>query len=275
MNAPVVVADLDGTLLHDAPVFEERALGARTLATVERLRAQGVRFAVATARPVSTGLSMVRALHADACIYLNGALVDLDPAHSDFASLTGTNHDADAHLRRIGFPSAKAAELCRTITEAVDDVEIGVVMDDVRYTNFDVTKYWTTQTWRFSDFTDIPDGTADKVIVFPKPGQEETLRGLIPDDFAIQVSEGSMWMLMEPRANKGYTTRLLCDAWGVDPDDAIAFGDDVIDIDMMELAGTGVAVANANPQVLAIADEVAPSNNEDGVAQWIERHLLH
>ncbi|MBM6687254.1 HAD hydrolase family protein, partial [Faecalicatena contorta] len=30
------------------------------------------------------------------------------------------------------------------------------------------------------------------------------------------------------------------------------------------------AVANANPQVLAVADEICPSNNEDGVAQWLE-----
>ena len=33
-------------------------------------------------------------------------------------------------------------------------------MDDVRYTNFDVTKYWKTQTWRYTDFDDVPDGTA-------------------------------------------------------------------------------------------------------------------
>lgn len=52
-----------------------------------------------------------------------------------------------------------------------------------------------------------------------------------------------------------------------------AFGDDLIDINMMSESGRGVAVANANPKVLSIADEICPPNNEDGVAQWIESQL--
>ena len=39
----------------------------------------------------------------------------------------------------------------------------------------------------------------------------------------------------------------LCDQWGIDAQQATAFGDDMVDIGMMNLSGTGVAVANANP----------------------------
>ena len=42
----------------------------------------------------------------------------------------------------------------------------------------------------------------------------------------------------------------------------------------MSESGRGVAVANANPKVLSVADEICPSNNEDGVAQWIEAQLV-
>ena len=52
-------------------------------------------------------------------------------------------------------------------------MEVGIVMDDVRYTNFDVTKYWKTQTWRYTDFDDVPDGTADKLILVPERGAVE------------------------------------------------------------------------------------------------------
>lgn len=276
MNRPVVIADLDGTMLHDAPTFEQRALSTYTIDTIDRLHRAGIRLAIATARPVSTGLSMVNQLHADACIYLNGALVDFDPAHSDFESLTGVNDHAAGHLHKIGFDSDKAAALCRRITESIDNVEIGIVMDDVRYTNFDVTKYWTTQTWRPSDFTDIPHGTADKIIIFPDSAEQaEAIRPLIPDDFTVHVSEGRMWMLMHPHANKEHAAQLLCRNWGVQPDDLVAFGDDIIDIGMMQLAGTGVAVSNADPTVLDIADAIAPSNNDDGVARWIDAHILN
>ena len=54
----------------------------------------------------------------------------------------------------------------------------------------------------------------------------------------------------------------------------VSFGDDLVDIAMLRKSGRGVAVANANPDVLNIADEICPSNNDDGVAQWIEDNLL-
>ena len=43
---------------------------------------------------------------------------------------------------------------------------------------------------------------------------------------------------------------------------------------MIETAGLGVAMANATPDVLAAADYVTASNNEDGVAKAIEKFVL-
>jgi len=53
----------------------------------------------------------------------------------------------------------------------------------------------------------------------------------------------------------------------------IAFGDDVNDVRMLKEAGLGVAVANAAPEVLAAADRVTASNDEDGVALVLEELL--
>lgn len=57
-------------------------------------------------------------------------------------------------------------------------------------------------------------------------------------------------------------------------EDITAFGDDRNDLDMMEIAGTAVAVANAIDEVKAIADYVTACNDEDGVAKYIETHIL-
>ena len=234
----------------------------------------GYRFAIATARPVSTGLAFADKLPADAVIYLNGALIDFRPAESDYALLTGERPAAEGHLLKIGFSSSRACEVCRFLLDEMPGLKLGIVMDDVRYTNFDVSMYWKTQTWRYTDFTDVPEGVADKLIIFPEPGQWDRLRALVPPDFDVHVSEGSMWMLMSPQANKEHAMRILCDRMDVPLTATAAFGDDLIDIAMMEESGLGVAVANANPKVLGIADEVCPANNDDGVAQWIESHLL-
>lgn len=279
MSAPgvrprLIVADLDGTLLHDGATFEQRWLSDRSVAAINRLHDAGYRFAIATARPVSTGLSLARRLPADAVIYLNGALIDFRPADSDYDLLTGARPAAPGHLLKIGFPSSRACDVCRSLLDAMPGLQLGIVMDDVRYTNFDVSVYWRTQTWRFTDFTNVPEGVADKLIIFPEPEQWDRLRTLVPPDFDVHVSEGAMWMLMSPQANKEHAMRVLCERLAVPPEATVSFGDDLIDIGMLRASGLGVAVANANPAVLDVAGAICPSNNEDGVAQWIESHLL-
>ena len=270
----LVVADLDGTLLHGADTFEGRYITTRSVDAVERMHRAGYLFAIATARPVSTGLAFAERLPVDAVVYLNGALIDFRPERSDRALLTGARPADPDHLVKIGFPSRRACDVCRMMLADMPDLQLGIVMDDVRYTNFDVSVHWKTQEWRYTDFTDVPDGVADKIIVFPRSDQEPRLRALVPDDFDVHVSEGLMWMLMSPESNKEHALAILCERLGVRRDQTVAFGDDVIDVAMMRAAGIGVAVANANPQALAAADEICPTNDEDGVAQWIETHLL-
>ena len=97
----LLVADLDGTLLHDAEVFEDRFITQRSIDTINRAHDAGMQFAIATARPVSTGLQFAEKLPVDAVIYLNGALIDFDPAHSDFDLLT-SGAVSYTHLRCAG-----------------------------------------------------------------------------------------------------------------------------------------------------------------------------
>lgn len=65
----------------------------------------------------------------------------------------------------------------------------------------------------------------------------------------------------------------LCKDLEIDRAEVIAFGDMPNDLPMLRFAGRAVAVANAHPDVLAAADEVTASNDEDGVARRIEALL--
>lgn len=270
----LLVADLDGTLLHDAPSFEERALSQWSTDVIHRVHEQGMKFAISTARPVSTGLPFAQKLPVDACIYLNGALIDTNPSASDYDLLTNVSEPTDDHLIKIGFSSKRACEVCLELLSMIPDLRIGIVMDDIRYTNFDVSIYWKTQTFRITDFHDVPTGTADKIIIFRQGDQWETLNANIPGDFESSISEGEMMMLMNPQANKEHSLQTLCARMGIDTDATASFGDDLIDIAMLQCSGRGVAVANAHPDVLRVADEICPANNDDGVAHWIQSHLL-
>ena len=62
----------------------------------------------------------------------------------------------------------------------------------------------------------------------------------------------------------------LCERLGVPAQDVVAFGDMPNDVPMLAWAGRAVAVANAHPAVKAVADEVTGSNDEDGVARWLD-----
>ncbi len=75
-------------------------------------------------------------------------------------------------------------------------------------------------------------------------------------------------------ATKERALALLCQAWSIAPAELLALGDAEADIGMLELAGVGVAVGNAQPEVQAIADWVAPPAAEGGVAAAVRRFVL-
>lgn len=74
-----------------------------------------------------------------------------------------------------------------------------------------------------------------------------------------------------PGVSKATALALLAADAGIGPADVVAFGDMPNDVPMLSWAGRGIAVANAHAQVLAVADEVTGSNDDDGVAQVLER----
>lgn len=74
--------------------------------------------------------------------------------------------------------------------------------------------------------------------------------------------------------HKGAALQFLGELLGISMDEVITFGDGSNDIKMLEMAGTGVAMANSVQKVLDIADITAMSNDEDGVARIIEQYVL-
>ncbi|MBD2847756.1 HAD family phosphatase [Paenibacillus sp. IB182496] len=88
----------------------------------------------------------------------------------------------------------------------------------------------------------------------------------IPDHYFLEFSH--------PRANKRDGLRLWCELTGIDPQEVLVFGDQINDVGLFELAGTRVAVEGAHPSLLDLADAIAESNDADGVARYVARHLL-
>ena len=75
------------------------------------------------------------------------------------------------------------------------------------------------------------------------------------------------------KAGKGKALLALAERLGIPREDTVAFGDGTNDREMLEMAGLGVAMANADPQLKAVANEIADTNNAAGVGKTIRRLL--
>ena len=76
-------------------------------------------------------------------------------------------------------------------------------------------------------------------------------------------------------ATKGGAAAFLSEKLCISPQEIIAFGDSENDYSMIKYAGTGVAMANAAPLLKKEADFIIGNNNGDGIARFLENHVLN
>jgi Cof subfamily protein (haloacid dehalogenase superfamily) len=111
-------------------------------------------------------------------------------------------------------------------------------------------------------------------------GDPEALDGLEVEmkarfDGRLYVSKSLPFFLefASPRVTKASGVAFVGELLGFTAGETVAFGDGENDVELLEWAGYGVAVANAHERVLAVADFVCPPASEEGVAQVIEAYL--
>ena len=80
--------------------------------------------------------------------------------------------------------------------------------------------------------------------------------------------------VLEPSVGKAEAVSFLQQRWGVGAAETLAIGDNWNDHEMLAGAGLGFVMGNADPDLCALGLPVLPSNDEDGVAVAIERHVL-
>ncbi len=90
----------------------------------------------------------------------------------------------------------------------------------------------------------------------------------------MQAGVPEMVEVLPPGGSKGAALKTLLNELSIPAENVLAIGDAENDIELLKLAGIGVAMGNASPVVKAAADYVTASNDEDGAAQAIERFVL-
>ncbi len=137
---------------------------------------------------------------------------------------------------------------------------------------------------RIRRIENLKHALAEKVIAFAVMGPKEDVASLskllaceypgLLENFLFEnpYSPGHWWLTIhDQRACKSKAVKTLAEMTGHDLGNLTVFGDHINDIKMLQLAGTGITVANAEPQVKAIADEIIGSNEDDAVVKYIRQ----
>ena len=116
-----------------------------------------------------------------------------------------------------------------------------------------------------------------KLVTIDDPDVLDGLEARMKERFAgrLYISKSLPFFLefASPEVTKASGLEFLSEHLGFTAERTVAFGDGENDVELLEWAGFGVAVANAHPRVLAVADWVCPSAAEEGVAQVMDALL--
>ncbi|HVV76069.1 MAG TPA: HAD family hydrolase [Mycobacteriales bacterium] len=261
MTFRVVATDLDGTVVRSDGTISSRTRDALTAA-----RHAGALVVVATGRPPRwlTGIADATG-HSGIAICANGALT-YDLASEQVVSF----RPLDIEVVRI---------LIERLRADVPDVAFAIERVDGQFAHEpDYHPRWEPEdSTIIGDLEPVFDVPVSKLLGRVEGVSSDDLlalaRAAIPPGLA-NLTHSSIDGLLEVMAcdvTKASTLEQLITEQGLAASDVIAFGDMPNDVEMIAWAGHGVAVANAHPEVLAIADEVTGTNDADGVAEVLER----
>lgn len=125
---------------------------------------------------------------------------------------------------------------------------------------------------------DLGDARVTKVVYFDCTEPIDAVRREFPDFEVVGSSVAALGGFSGEMALRGITKAVgidvVLDRVGIPLSDSIALGDSYNDIEMLEHAGVGIAMANAPDSVKGVADELAETPEEDGLARAFRRHGL-
>jgi len=93
--------------------------------------------------------------------------------------------------------------------------------------------------------------------------------------FEIESSFRNNFEVMCEGVSKGRAAKVLADFYGISKDEVMCIGDNENDLSMIEYAGMGVAMGNAEESVKKVANYITDTNNNSGVAKAINKFIIN
>ncbi len=263
----LIALDLDGTLYDP-----HQGITPANKAAVLAARDAGIEIVLATGKTRGSALKIIDQLGLESPgVYVQGLVT----------------HNGDGSIRRQKYLDAETA---REVAEQVGD-DIALIAysgTDTWVTDFDLNiemlvMYGEPRPKSCESLAalaqQVPINKFAALDVM-NPAKMNALRARLEQTFGdrVQVLQPGMAIMVEvlpTGISKGGALGALIEDMGIAPEHVLACGDGENDIEMLQLAGIGVAMGNADEVVRAAADFVSTPHDEDGVAHALAHFLPH
>ena len=265
MSKHMIVLDLDGTLLYDVETIHED-----TLNYLKTLSKEGHSLVIATGRPYRSAINFYRQLELNTpMINYNGGLITW-PNNPDFK----TRSILIDHQDIVQIFKANKDYIYNAFCEIGDDIYLLEKRADI----MPLLHYEEGVKLTVGPFEEtLKEGTNGCIIIAHKHlGQH--IEAYIKKHYKNKIlcrnwgnEQRYIIELFTPKTNKGEGIKTVSSLLGYPKEKIIAFGDGENDIEMLQYAHIGVAVKNAHPDLLKVADVISPYHHQEFP---IERFLI-
>ncbi len=258
----LIVTDVDGTLVKDG----SPDINPKLFETILKLREKGIQFVVASGRPWA---SVERTF---------------DPVKKKVFYIANNGAYIGCHGRSL-FVYSIDQEIVKRLIQAVRKIpELSMVYaaadGDYTESKDETLCKWLVESYKFNlhrvdDLLEVKE-PCTKLSIY-KDGGVEAAASSIVEEFKdiLQIScAGDMWLdCMAKDINKGHAVKEIQDSLDIKPEETMAFGDQLNDIEMLQQAYYSFAVANARDEVKKAARFQADSNVNNGVLKILQNLL--
>lgn len=269
MKYKLLVLDVDGTLLN-----EKKEITPRTQAALLKVQQMGVHIVLASGRPTNGVLPLAKALELNhyggyVLSYNGGQILNAQTGELLFEKRIDPEMlpYIDKKAKKNDFAIFTYHKDCLLTDKPENEhVQQEAALSHMRVVGVD-------------DFVEAIDFSPCKCMLVSD--DEEALVGLENHwkkrlDGVLDVFRSEPYFLevVPPFIDKGNTLGVLLSKLSILPEEVVAIGDGVCDVTMLQLAGLGIAMGNAQDSVKACADITTLSNDAEGVAVAVEKAIL-
>jgi len=260
------VSDLDGTLLRSTERTSEY-----TNSVINNLVEKGMLFSYATARSLITAKKVTKGLIARIpLIVYNGAFV-IDNVTDEILIANYFDDSVYAVLEDLF-----ANEVYPIVYAYIDGKEKFSYVPELCTRGMELfinSRKGDVRENRVPSINRLKEGNLFYITCIDEPEKLEPLYRKYKDTYHVvyqtDIYTGEQWLEIMPlEASKSNAIKQLQEMLGCEK--LIVFGDGKNDIDMFQLADESYAVANGNEELKKYATAIISSNDEDGVAKWLE-----